>query len=171
MDSHLLNKKNMAESLGISTQAFDKWGVKPHKKIGRQTFFRVQDVVENRIENELKKNNNRVNPQGERIDVEFEKAKLTQQQRITQEIKNEILEGKAIPVEAARDVLARILAQVGATLDSLAPNIKRRHPEIEQRIIDFIKSETIKHQNEASNLDNYLDDIIDDVITQAEAKV
>lgn len=161
----------MAESLGISTQAFDKWGVKPHKKIGRQTFFRVQDVVENRIENELKKNNNRVNPQGERIDVEFEKAKLTQQQRITQEIKNEILEGKAIPVEAARDVLARILAQVGATLDSLAPNIKRRHPEIEQRIIDFIKSETIKHQNEASNLDNYLDDIIDDVITQAEAKV
>ena len=96
---------------------------------------------------------------------------LTQQQRITQQIKNEILEGRAIPVEAARDVLARILSQVGATLDSLAPNIKRRHPEIEQRIIDFIKSETIKHQNEASNLDDYLDDIIDDVITQAEAKV
>ena len=89
----------------------------------------------------------------------------------TQQIKNEILEGRAIPVEAARDVLAKILAQVGATLDSLAPNIKRRHPEIEQRIIDFIKSETIKHQNEASNLDDYLDDIIDDVVTQAEAKV
>jgi len=171
MDSHLLNKKNMAESLGISTQAFDKWGVKPHKKVGRQTFFRVQDVVENRIENELKKNNNRVNPAGEKIDLELERAMLTQQQRITQQIKNEILEGRAIPVEAARDVLAKILAQVGATLDSLAPNIKRRHPEIEQRIIDFIKSETIKHQNEASNLNDYLDDIIDDVITQAEAKV
>jgi len=171
MDSHLLNKKNMAESCGISTQAFDKWNVKPFKKVGRQQFYRVQDVYQNRIDNELKKNTNRVNPQGEKIDLEFERAKLTQQQRITQEIKNEILEGKAIPVDAARDVLAKILAQVGATLDSLAPNIKRRHPEIEQRIIDFIKSETIKHQNEAANLDNYLDDIIDDVINQAEAKV
>jgi len=77
MDSHLLNKKNMAESLGISTQAFDKWGVKPHKKVGRQTFFRVQDVVENRIENELKKNNNRVNLGGETIDLELERAMLS----------------------------------------------------------------------------------------------
>jgi phage terminase Nu1 subunit (DNA packaging protein) len=96
---------------------------------------------------------------------------LTRQQRITQEIKNEILEGRAIPVEAARDVLTKILARIGSTLDSLAPNIKRRHPEIEQRIIDFIKSETIKYQNEASKLDSYLDDIIDEVVTEAEAKV
>lgn len=171
MEPHLLNKKNMAESCGISTQAFDKWGVKPFKKVGRQQFYRVQDVVDNRVENELKKNNNRVNLNGETIDLELERAMLTQQQRITQQIKNEILEGKAIPVDAARDVIARILSQIGSTLDALAPNIKRRHPEIEQRIIDFIKSEIIKHQNEAANLDNYLDEIIDDVITQAEAKV
>ncbi|QJR79615.1 hypothetical protein CA267_001790 [Alteromonas pelagimontana] len=171
METYLLNKKTMAESCGISTQAFDKWGVKPYRKDGRQQLYRVQDVIENRIEKELKKNNNRVNHGGETIDVELERALLTQQQRITQEIKNEILEGRAIPVEAARDILAKILSQVGATLDSLAPNIKRRHPEIEQRIIDFIKSETIKHQNEAANLDNHLDEIIDEVITQAEAKI
>lgn len=171
MDPHLINKKNMAASCGISTQAFDKWSVKPYKKEGRQQFFRVQDVIDNRVENELKKNNNRVNHGGEKIDIEYERAKLTQQQRITQEIKNEILEARAIPVDAARDVLARILAQIGATLDALAPNIKRRHPEIEQRIIDFIKSETIKHQNEAANLDNYIDEILDDVVTQAEAKI
>lgn len=171
MSDALLNKKTMAESCGISVQAFDKWGVKPRKKDGRQQLFAVADVIENRVENELKKNNNRVNHGGEVIDVEYEKAKLTQQQRITQEIKNEILEAKAIPVEAARDVLAKILSQVGATLDALPPNIKRRHPEIDQRIIDLIKSELIKHQNEAANLDNYLDDILDDVVTQAEAKV
>ena len=56
MDPHLINKKNMAASCGISTQAFDKWGVKPYKKSGRQQFYRVQDVIENRVENELKKN-------------------------------------------------------------------------------------------------------------------
>lgn len=171
MTDALLNKKTMAASCGISSQAFDKWGVKPYRKEGREQLYRVQDVIDNRVDNELKKNNNRVNHGGEVIDIELERALLTQQQRITQEIKNEILEGRAIPVEFARDVLAKILSQTGATLDSLAPNIKRRHPEIEQRIIDFIKSETIKHQNEAANLDNYLDDIIDEVITQAEAKI
>ncbi|AGH44528.1 hypothetical protein C427_2419 [Paraglaciecola psychrophila 170] len=129
------------------------------------------DVIENRIENETKKYNNRVNPDSSDINIDDERAMLTRQQRITQEIKNEILEGRAIPVEAARDVLTKILARIGSTLDSLAPNIKRRHPEIEQRIIDFIKSETIKYQNEASKLDSYLDDIIDEVVTEAEAKV
>ncbi|MFC4699379.1 terminase small subunit [Glaciecola siphonariae] len=173
MEPHLLNKKNMAASCGISVQGFDKWNVRPFKKKGREQFYRVEDVIENRVNNELTKNNNRTNPEhhGQFIDIEMERALLTQQQRITQEIKNEILEGRAIPVEFVRDVLAKILAQVGSTLDSLAPNIKRRHPEIEKRIIDFIKSETIKHQNEAANLDSHIDDIIDEVVNQAEAKI
>lgn len=171
MTDALLNKKTMAASCGISSQAFDKWGVKPYRKEGREQLYRVQDVIDNRVDNELKKNNNRVNHGGEVIDIELERALLIQKQRITQEIRIEILEGRAIPAEFARDVLAKILSQTGATLDSLAPNIKRRHPDIDPRIIDFIKSETIKHQNEAANLDNYLDDIIDEVITQAEAKI
>lgn len=175
MAEHLLNKKQMAAACSISTTAFDKWGVKPFNRHGRQVFFLVSDVIENRIENELKKKTNRNNADGsdndEFIDIDLEKAKLTKQQRITQEIKNEVLEGRAIPVDSARDVLSKILAQVGATLDALAPNIKRKHPEIEQRIIDFIKSEIVKHQNEAANLDNYLDDILDEVISEAEAKI
>lgn len=171
MEAGLLNKKTMAESCGISVQAFDKWGVKPFKKVGRQQLFRVQDVIENRVENELKKNNNRVNHSGEEIDVDLERALLTREQRITQEIKNEVLEGKAIPVDGAREVLAAILSKIGATLDSLAANIKRRNPEIEQRVIDYIKSEIIKHQNEAANIDDYLDEILDEVITAAEAKI
>ncbi|GAC36796.1 terminase small subunit [Paraglaciecola psychrophila] len=171
MSNHLVNKSQMARHLNISVQAFDKWNVKPFKREGRQLFFLFTDVIENRIENETKKYNNRVNPDSSDINIDDERAMLTRQQRITQEIKNEILEGRAIPVEAARDVLTKILARIGSTLDSLAPNIKRRHPEIEQRIIDFIKSETIKYQNEASKLDSYLDDIIDEVVTEAEAKV
>lgn len=168
---HLLSRSQMADACGISTTAFDKWRVEPFKKQGRMMMYRVSDVIENRIENDTRKSNNSANKDPDFIDVDFEKAWLTREQRITQSIKNEILEGKAIPVEAARDVLAKILSQVGATLDSLAPNIKRRHPEIEQRTIDFIKSEIIKHQNEAANLDGYIDDILDEVISEAEAKI
>jgi phage terminase Nu1 subunit (DNA packaging protein) len=171
MSEHLLSRKQMADACQISTQAFDKWEVQPVRKVGRMMMYSVADVIENRIEKQVRKNDNRANFEGEVINIDDERAMLTRQQRITQEIKNEILEGRAIPVEAARDVLAKILGRIGATLDSLAPNIKRRHPEIEQRIIDFIKSEIIKHQNEASNLDDHLDDIIDEVVSEAEAKV
>jgi len=44
-----LNKSEMAASLGISVQAFDKWGVKPVERIGREAFYTAQSVVENRL--------------------------------------------------------------------------------------------------------------------------
>lgn len=174
MNEHLLNRKQIAAACNISTQAFDKWEVTPAKKVGRLMMYSVADVIENRIEKQNKRSDNRANPanpEAETINIDDERALLTREQRITQQIKNEILEARAIPVNLAAGVLAKILTRVFATLASLAPNIKRRHPEIEQRIIDFIEKETIKHQNEAANLDSYLDDIIDEVVSQAEAKI
>lgn len=41
-----LNKSEMAASLGISVQAFDKWGVQPVERIGREAFYTAQSVVE-----------------------------------------------------------------------------------------------------------------------------
>lgn len=46
---HWLNKSRMAASLGISTQAFDKWGVEPVARIGREAFYDVRSVLENRL--------------------------------------------------------------------------------------------------------------------------
>ena len=46
-----LNKSEMSASLGISPQAFDKLGVIPIARVGREAFYRVQDVVKNRLEN------------------------------------------------------------------------------------------------------------------------
>lgn len=46
---HLLKKKDMAESLGISVQAFDKWGVAPVLREGRSAYFSVKDVVDNML--------------------------------------------------------------------------------------------------------------------------
>lgn len=44
-----LNKKDMAASLHVSVQAFDKWGVSPVEKIGREAFFDMRSVLENRM--------------------------------------------------------------------------------------------------------------------------
>jgi phage terminase Nu1 subunit (DNA packaging protein) len=168
----LISKKDLVNLLGITAQAFDYWGVRPVKKVRRQNYYSLSDVLDNRIENALSKNTKtyKTSDLGE-IDIELERAGLTREQRITQQHKNSILEGRAIPVQVVAPTLARVLAQVGATLDSIAPHIKRRHPEIDNRVINFIKSEIIRYQNEAIKLDEYLDEIIDAVISEAEAKI
>lgn len=51
----LLNKKDMATSLGISVQAFDKWGVIPTEKRGREVFYDVRSVLENRLAHQVRK--------------------------------------------------------------------------------------------------------------------
>lgn len=54
-EPHWLNKSNMAKSLGISTQAFDKWDVKPVAKVGRSVYYSVNDVLQNRVTKEIEK--------------------------------------------------------------------------------------------------------------------
>lgn len=38
----LLNKSDMASSIGISVQAFDKWGVPPVERRGREVFMTLK---------------------------------------------------------------------------------------------------------------------------------
>lgn len=41
-DGLLLNKSDMASSIGISVQAFDKWGVPPVERRGREVFMTLK---------------------------------------------------------------------------------------------------------------------------------
>lgn len=107
----------------------------------------------------------------EDIDIDKEKARLVRGQATMQDLKNEILEGRSVPTDLARDVLAKILVQVGGILATLPMNIKRKHPELEQRTIESIKLEIAKHANEAAKLDEHIDKAIDEVISESESKV
>lgn len=49
-----LNHGEMAAACGVSTQAFDKWGVKPVAVVGRETYYLVADVVANRLARQRK---------------------------------------------------------------------------------------------------------------------
>ncbi len=49
MKSHLMNKKNMAQSCRVSATAFDKWGVTPVERKGREAFYDVASVIDNRV--------------------------------------------------------------------------------------------------------------------------
>ena len=53
MKSHLMNKKNMAQSCRVSATAFDKWGVTPVERKGREAFYDVASVIDNRVNNAI----------------------------------------------------------------------------------------------------------------------
>ena len=107
----------------------------------------------------------------EELDIEAEKAGLVKAQRIAQELKNEILEGRSLPADAVRDVVGKVLIAAAGIFSALPLNIKRKFPEIEKRVIDLIHEDIVRLQNEAAMIDEYIDQAIDDAITEAEEKV
>lgn len=162
-----LNKSEMAASLGISVQAFDKWGVKPVERIGREAFFTAEAVLENRLQREAEKQQ----PEGlEGIDplaeakLTQERLRLTAAQAVGQELKNEVTRRKSVPVEFALFVLSRIAAEIASGLDTLPLTLKRRHPDLDVRHIESVQREIAKVRNRAALLDERLPELLDEYL-------
>lgn len=172
-----LNKSEMANSLGISTQAFDKWGVKPVLKLGREAFFTAADVVENRIANAEEKSQRKQQvPAATEIDliadpVERLKAQKLEQEIITATLKNSVLEGRSLPAEAVTEVLSRILGAAINVFETMPLDISRRFPDLDPRILREIEKRLAGIRNEAATLPERLDEIIDDIVAEAEDRI
>ena len=50
-----ISRKTMLELLAITASSFDAWKVEPAGKIGRQTYYTLRDVIDNRVQNEMTK--------------------------------------------------------------------------------------------------------------------
>lgn len=162
-----LNKSEMAASLGISVQAFDRWGVKPVERIGREAFFTVEAVLENRLGHQAEKHQpaglEDVDPLAE-MKLTQERLRLTAAQAEGQELKNQITRRKSVPVEFAMFVLARIAAEIASGLDTLPLTLKRRHPDLEVRHIESVQREIAKVRNRAALLDERLPELLDEYL-------
>ncbi|BBM66345.1 protein convertase [Vibrio alfacsensis] len=168
-EPHWLNKSTMADSLGISVQAFDKWGVKPVAKVGRSVYFTVADVLHNRKQNEVEKHQPKpIETQDfEQGGLDFERYRLTKAQADGQELKNEIARQEVVPVEFATFSLAKVVAEASGVLDSLPLNIYRKHPELTTIQQENIKRELAKAMNAMSRLDESLDEVLSEYIREA----
>lgn len=176
-----LNKKEMAASIGISVQAFDKWNVDPIAKIGRETFYIVEDVIDFCVERERKKAPTGLGKSFDEMMSDpnlgyLERAELMKVEKIALEnqrmkLQNAVLEGRSLPAEGVTLVLSRILSRAGEIFDGMPLKIKRKHPNLDKRVIQLIKGEVVKAQNEVGRLDSYVDEIIDDVVTEAEERI
>lgn len=163
-----LNKSEMAASLGISVQAFDKWGVKPTERIGREAFYDARSVVANRLALQEQKHQ----PDGDLDGVDpliemklaQERLRLTAAQAEGQELKNDIAHRRTVPTEFATFVLSRLTAEISSILDTLPMTLKRRHPDLEVRHIDTVQRELAKARNRGAALDESLPDLLNEYI-------
>src|SRR5690554_292454 len=159
-EPHWLNRKQMAASLGISVQAFDRWAVEPVARIGREKFFDCGSVLQTKLA-ELEAKHQQQQPagaDGEVIDplLEYRRAqeeyRLTRARREAQEIKNERDRGKLVPTTFAIFSLSRLAAEVATILDTLPMTMRRRHPDLEPRHLDSLAREIAKARNLAAGL-------------------
>ncbi len=144
-----LNKKQMAASIGISATAFDKWGVKPVEKIGRETFFTVEDVLIYReeklaLEEEQKDNPDElVTPE----ELEYQRYRKTKAEADKLELANAITRREQGPVALLEWALASLSEQVASVLDAIPGRIKKRVPHLKANEIAIIEHEITKCRN------------------------
>lgn len=162
-----LNKSRMAASLDISTQAFDKWGVEPVAKIGRESFYDVKSVVENRLKHQDKKHQP-VGACGENLDPYAEQKLLQERLRLTkaqadaQELRNRVKERLLVPTNFCLFALVRLCSMLGSALDTVHVKVKRKHPDIELRFLEAIQHEVAVTRNEAADLAEALPELLNE---------
>lgn len=158
---HWITQQDMAASIGISVQAFVKWGVEPHTKIGRNTFYLVDDVLRNRLAHQAAKLQKAELPV---TDAELgraereEKLRLTKAQAEGQEIKNAQLRKELAPVAVIEWVVGKAGSQISAVLDAIPLQVKKRNPKLTASDIEIIRREIAKAQNAAAQMTVDLDE-------------
>ncbi|EPJ4525156.1 terminase small subunit [Pseudomonas aeruginosa] len=162
-----LNKSEMAKSLGISPQAFDKWGVEPVAKIGREAFFRVQDVVQNRVDHATRKQQPEWRDE-EGLDPLAEKKLLQERLRLTtaqadgQEQKNQVAARTLIPVPFVTFALAKIAAKIGSKLETVCKTVRSRIPDAPPVVLEAFEREIALARNLAVEFADDIPEILDE---------
>lgn len=164
----LLNKKDMATSLGISVQAFDKWGVIPTEKRGREVFYDVRSVLENRLAHQVRKQQP---DEDSEVAVEqrlqIARVRLTEAQAEAQELKNQ--KGKGLVVETAfcTFALSRVAGEIAGILDGIPLTLQRRFPGVDPRHLDYLKSTLAKAMNRTAVVGERVEAWMDEYIEQS----
>lgn len=165
----LLNKSDMAKSLGISVQAFDKWGVLPAERRGREVLFDVRSVVENRLAHQGGKQQPG-DPEDETLAQkrEYESWRLTKAQADAVELANEKKRGEVVETEFCIFILARMAGEIAGILDGIPLSMQRRFPDLEGRHIEFLKGDIAKARNQSADLASIIPDLLNEYIDEAD---
>lgn len=150
-----LNKQDMAAALGISVQAFDKWGVEPVAKRHKygEAFYAVADVVKNRLEWQRRKlEQSQPNLDAAEVTAAREQAELeyTRERAEGQRLKNAQMRRELAPIEMVTWAIAQIGSEISAALETIPGKVKRAVPKLTSSEVQMVKREIVKAQNVAA---------------------
>ncbi|MBD3100557.1 terminase small subunit [Escherichia coli] len=170
MKSHLMNKKNMAQSCRVSATAFDKWGVTPVERKGREAFYDVASVIDNRISNAI---NQITNDKGEIDDDQLLRVRirLLTAQAEAQELKNDRDRGDVIDTEFCMYALSKLASQISSIMDSLPLTMQRSFPQMTPAMLDGLKKEVVRACNACTKLDENIPRMLSDYLMETTGNV
>lgn len=159
-----LNKKEICLSLGITPTAFDKWGLTPVGKIGREVFFTCRQVLDYKLEKIEAKYQAELPESSEGyLDLDQQRARKAKADADAQEMKNAVMRRELAPVKVIELVLGNVGSQIGSYLDTIKNEIKRRVPGIKAADLSKIEAIVVKARNAASELEIDWDAIEEDL--------
>lgn len=170
MKSHLMNKKTMAQSCRVSATAFDKWGVTPVERKGREAFYDVASVIDNRVNNAISQ---LTNDKGEIDDDELLRVRirLLTAQAEAQELKNERDRGDVIDTEFCMYALSKLASQISSIMDSLPLTMQRSFPQMTPVMLDSLKKEVVRACNACTKLDENIPRMLSDYLMETTGNV
>lgn len=164
----MLNGRQCAESIGISYNAFKQWRV-PNTKSGRETLYSLQDVLKvyrQRVERELRPtiraevetelseiDPELLNPVTLKIELDYERKRLTAAQADAQEEKNRMMRHEIAPFGFITFALASVSNALAGALDSL-PTTLVRQAGIAPRDAEKVRAATASVGNQIASLAN-----------------
>ena len=170
MKSYLMNKKNMAQSCRVSATAFDKWGVTPVERKGREAFYDVASVIDNRVSNAI---NQITNDKGEIDDDQLLRVRirLLTAQAEAQELKNERDRGDVIDTQFCMYALSKLASQISSIMDSLPLTMQRSFPQMTPAMLDGLKKEVVRACNACTKLDENIPRMLSDYLMETTGNV
>lgn len=153
----ILNRGDIAMLMSVSNNSILAWQdrevdplpiLKKAKKRGQANQYDAAAVVSWRIRQELSRLT--VDEDGQPIDYEAERARLTKAQATAQEMKNDESMSRLCPLDIIEWTISSVLEQVVSVLESIPIKVKQRLPHMKASELEIIKREIIKARNIAS---------------------
>lgn len=158
-----LTQQQVASSLEITVKAFNDWLISPRDRINRKKYYTVRDVLDNRIEHEKQKIEQKFAAKfAEEDSIAFQELRLTKARAQQLEIKNAVAEGKLVPIELITVILSEMSGEMAGYLDTIPQKLKRKYPELETQMIEAVKWHIVKAMNNIADLGETVERVIDD---------
>lgn len=138
----LLNARQCSEAIGIAYNNFAKWGVPIHAQEGKQNLYLLRDVLEvyrRRIERDLRPTIEKelraaaasggdedLDPFLIKLQVDKQRARLTEAQAEHQEMKNQMMRHEIAPFGFFTFVLARAANSIASVMDGMPSELVRK---------------------------------------------